>query len=551
MHNDPKKALNRVDDALPLDEGLPARASRRPNPFLACDASPFAVAARQAAVAADAPEGSYEYKPTKSAPAVPADEIETNSDAVAVEIRWGRNVLHVSHLEERGSFYIGDDEGGPKCDYFVPGDKLGFTRAPLVRGGRAVLFPGASGKVTGPDGREQSLAEAMAGATPCAELSGARELPLQNGTQVELELGDMTFVVRGEKRAKKAAAAMTAAALGGTALAYVLGSFVGHAGLLAAMAAFTPPLGATQDDGISDDQRYFISQHLDDAAQTERDAPDEEQLASDDKPGSDGGTGTKAKNEEGTMGDMTSKETGKRWAVEGDADNTDPHVARQRALADAADFGVIGLINAGVGSTDSPTAPFGRDDAWGVDPISANGNMWGDQIGNAYGANGLGLSGIGEGGGGYGEGIGLGAIGTIGHGAGLGDGQGFGPGGGNSWGRVGRPHKSRSPRIRMTKTEVSGRIPPEVIQRIVRNNYGRFRACYESALRSNPNLQGRVAVSFLIGRDGTVKTASGGGDIPDSGVVSCVTQAFYGLSFPAPEGGTVRVTYPIVLTPTS
>ena len=48
-----------------------------------------------------------------------------------------------------------------------------------------------------------------------------------------------------------------------------------------------------------------------------------------------------------------------------------------------------------------------------------------------------------------------------------------------------------------------------------------------------------------------MKTASGGGDIPDSGVISCVTQAFYGLSFPAPEGGTVRVTYPIVLTPTS
>ncbi len=58
-------------------------------------------------------------------------------------------------------------------------------------------------------------------------------------------------------------------------------------------------------------------------------------------------------------------------------------------------------------------------------------------------------------------------------------------------------------------------------------------------------------MSFLIGRDGTVKTASGGGDMPDSGVVSCVTQAFYGLSFPQPKGGTVRVTYPILLMPSS
>jgi hypothetical protein len=46
------------------------------------------------------------------------------------------------------------------------------------------------------------------------------------------------------------------------------------------------------------------------------------------------------------------------------------------------------------------------------------GLMWGDEIGDAFGAGGLGLSGIGEGGGGRGEGIGLGAVGTIGHGAG-------------------------------------------------------------------------------------------------------------------------------------
>ncbi len=44
-------------------------------------------------------------------------------------------------------------------------------------------------------------------------------------------------------------------------------------------------------------------------------------------------------------------------------------------------------------------------------------------VGEAYGAGGLGLSGIGEGGGGRGEGIGLGSIGTIGHGAGTGAGS--------------------------------------------------------------------------------------------------------------------------------
>jgi hypothetical protein len=46
--------------------------------------------------------------------------------------------------------------------------------------------------------------------------------------------------------------------------------------------------------------------------------------------------------------------------------------------------------------------------------------MWGDHVGESFGAGGVGLSGVGEGGGGRGEGIGLGSIGTIGHGSGTG-----------------------------------------------------------------------------------------------------------------------------------
>ena len=97
---------------------------------------------------------------------------------------------------------------------------------------------------------------------------------------------------------------------------------------------------------------------------------------------------------------------------------------------------------------------------------------------------------------------------------------------------------------------VSGHIPPEVVQRIVRQNYGRFRMCYENGLRSNPNLSGRVTTRFVIGRDGSVANASNGGsDLADPGVVSCVVSAFYGLSFPTPENGVVTVSYPIAFSP--
>jgi hypothetical protein len=46
--------------------------------------------------------------------------------------------------------------------------------------------------------------------------------------------------------------------------------------------------------------------------------------------------------------------------------------------------------------------------------------IWGDNVGDSFGASGMGLSGVGEGGGGRGEGVGLGTIGSLGHGSGVG-----------------------------------------------------------------------------------------------------------------------------------
>jgi hypothetical protein len=97
---------------------------------------------------------------------------------------------------------------------------------------------------------------------------------------------------------------------------------------------------------------------------------------------------------------------------------------------------------------------------------------------------------------------------------------------------------------------ISTRLPPETIQRIVRLNFGRMRACYEKGLVRNPNLQGRVSVRFVIGHDGAVSSvADGGSDLPDTGVTACVVRAFYGISFPQPESGIVTVNYPIVFSP--
>jgi hypothetical protein len=96
----------------------------------------------------------------------------------------------------------------------------------------------------------------------------------------------------------------------------------------------------------------------------------------------------------------------------------------------------------------------------------------------------------------------------------------------------------------------TGRLPPEVIQRVIRQRMDRFRACYNDVRRTNPRLEGRVTVRFLINRDGTVATASdAGSDMRDRGVISCVLRNFYALTFPRPEGGAVAVSFPISFSP--
>ena len=514
--------------------------------------NPFAQQGPVDEVPPDAPEGSYTYTLVKSGPDVPSDETESHASSVEVMILWDQMVLHVSHLTPPRSFYVGEEEGKNfKCDYFIPSEKLGTTRAPIVladRGGAVyvVLLPRARGTIEIAGQPKMTIQQAIeSGKTqPCAELSGAMQMPLPNGSKAKIELDGLIFQVSAVNAGRVVAGHFQLDTQG---LLFTGLSMAAHVGLLAAMAFFMPPLGGTGEDEISSDQQYLIQQYLNAAAEKEMEEKETEQIAENQADNKEGGTGTRAKGEEGSMGNPNTKLTGNRYGVQGPADNPDPHIARQAALRDAAEFGMIGLLNAGAGGDpNAPTAPWGRDDSLGNDPLSARGNMWGDQIGESFGAGGLGLSGIGEGGGGRGEGIGLGSIGTLGHGAGTGTGQGFGSG----HGRLGGSHRTKPPQVRMGATSVSGRLPPEVIQRIVRQNFGRFRLCYENGLRNNPNLQGRVGVRFVIGRDGAVSNVgNGGSDMPDSGVVSCVVRAFYGLSFPQPEGGIVTVVYPIMFSP--
>lgn len=495
--------------------------------------------------------GRYTYAMVKSGPDVSPDEVElAHVQAAEVMILWGTNVLHVAHLSPPRNFYVGEEQGKAfTCDFFIPAEKLGATKVPVVVGDQSsisVVIPQqAQGEIEGADGSRLTLDEARAQAQPCGELPGAHQLALAGGTKARIQMGDIVFQVAAVNAGKPVAHGL-AGGIDWNVAAYFGLSMLSVGGFVAAMAFFVPPMGLLDDEGIDQDQLYLIQQYLNAAAERELEEEEPEEV-SDSGDNNEGGTGTRAKAEEGAMGKESSKASNKKYAVQGPQDNQDPHLARQAALREAMEFGMIGLLNTGAsGDPNAPTAAWGRDTSLGSDSVSAMGNMWGDEIGDAFGAGGLGLSGIGEGGGGRGEGIGLGNIGTMGHGAGTGTGSGFGSG----RGKLSGSHRVKTPRVRMGATKVNGRLPKEVVRRIVRQNFGRFRLCYEQGLGRNPNLAGRVSVRFVIGRNGAVSNVSNGGsDLPDSAVVKCVVRAFYGLSFPKPEGGIVTVVYPIMLQP--
>ncbi|HEY6728459.1 MAG TPA: AgmX/PglI C-terminal domain-containing protein [Polyangiaceae bacterium] len=521
-----------------------AAAQAAPMPFSVLDP----VAARL-----EPAETATSYALIKHGPAVPSEEVES-LHAVAAEIMvlWGTNVLHVVHLSPPRPFAVGErgtaDLG---CDYHVPREVLGVEQLPLLLGEasapRLVIPGGASGTLQIPGRPLIDLGALGSEAQPSPTLPGAREVRLESGYRARVQLNGFVFqvaIVNAGRKVKKGLLAFQ----DWTAASYFGGSFMAVGALMAAMAFFVPPMNLLPEEDLERERLYLINAILDGQAEKEREQKNDVAKAED--ASSEGGTGQRAAAEEGAMGKQTSRASNKRYAVEGPSDNADPHLARAQALNEATSFGIIAMLT---GDPNAPTAHWGRDTSLGTDPRSAQGNMWGDDIGEAFGAGGLGLSGIGEGGGGNSLGsLGLGNIcmgggNCLGHGAGLGLKDGFGNGVGST--RGGRKPND-PPRMREGVSQVSGRLPPEVIQRIVRQNFGRFRMCYEQGLASNPNLEGRVAVRFAISGDGSVAhVQNGGSDLPDSKVVGCVVSAFYGVSFPKPENGIVTVTYPIMFSP--
>lgn len=473
------------------------------------------------------------YALLKSAPAVSASDVFDAQRSVAfLTIHWGDSVVFAGEIDQKLGFDLGELVDGETPDeskhFELPSEILGSVRVALVR------YEGDTVRLSIPS---RAVARIVNDQERDITLPGlphdapAREIALSKGSRAVISLPNLRFEIEYGAAGRKCA---RAAFLPESEVLTFHALSIGVIGsLLGAMAYFLPSLGLLSDEDTSPEDMYLIQQYLDANAERQK----VEQNTGDVEQGGE------------SSGDSSQPETEKPATQSGPeghrryAPNKELPTSHRENVELARQFGMINLLHT-LGSEPSATWHADIREFVGAEP-----GLWGDELGDHSG-NGLRLSSDGDGGGGPGTGIDMGNLEVI-------------PGGkpgmpGGDFGKfVGRPgvpgYKPKGPKLAMIgETQVSGHLPPELIQRTVRQNFGRFRMCYEQGLTRNPSLTGRVEVRFLIDSSGAVASAAkGASDLPDSGVVSCIVQAFYGLSFPAPENGTVKVTYPLMLSPAS
>jgi TonB family protein len=97
----------------------------------------------------------------------------------------------------------------------------------------------------------------------------------------------------------------------------------------------------------------------------------------------------------------------------------------------------------------------------------------------------------------------------------------------------------------------SGDFDQALVQRQIKQRLKSITRCYESELRKNPSLAGKVTVTFTIQERGNVTNAKASENTTGSpAVADCVTRTISRFRFnPGPDGGSVTFKYPFVFQP--
>jgi hypothetical protein len=445
-----------------------------------------------------------------------------SGNVLEVAFLWTDYVLDVQAHHKPRSITIGGAEGN---DYVLEDAVLAVPSFPMVShseeaGYQLNFMPQMTGLIQR-NGEQFSLAEAASqgGARASNVAPGAQSVVLRPGMSARLEFGPNTFLIR------FTTPPVLAGALYGVEKAPLFYQGVSLALHLAFMLlVFTLPegFGRLELHDFRADDRFV------DLLTPPEQEEEEEMDWLDDAPEE---TAAHA-GDEGEAGDEEAEEVDLQMAIEGDVDPEDVELQRQVDEQIALDAGALAVFSE-IGS-----AFTDFDQTIGSDAMMALGNLEGAAQGEARGVGGLGLASAGRGGGGTSD-RGLGRA-LIGGGGGLGGG-----GTGGTGVDIG-DREVREPQLSLAPPEVEGYLDREIIQRIVRQHRREMIHCYETELQRNPQLAGRVVMTWVIAGNGSVVSASvSETTLNNSTVESCMAQRIRRWVFPEPTGGgIVRVNYP-------
>ncbi|MBT8491600.1 MAG: AgmX/PglI C-terminal domain-containing protein, partial [Deltaproteobacteria bacterium] len=150
----------------------------------------------------------------------------------------------------------------------------------------------------------------------------------------------------------------------------------------------------------------------------------------------------------------------------------------------------------------------------------------------------------GRGGGGTSEGTVGKGDGTIGRGGGGGTGSGYGTGA-----NVQNSRRRSAPKVRSGKATSNNpdALPVEVARRFVRRHINELKYCYQQELKSKPDLQGRVELSFTVDTRGIVVKATAKAPAELDRLGKCMSAAARRWKFPKSKAK-VTFTFPFVFS---
>ncbi|MEW5855546.1 MAG: TonB family protein [Myxococcota bacterium] len=431
---------------------------------------------------------------------LPEEERPSDSNRMLeVALVWKDTVLEVRHAAVGQPVTMGTDA---KCTFRMSAEGWGTEPYALVSPDGTVNAP------SGAEVRVRAEGKTKAG-------SGGMKLGL--GERAAVTVGEITFMFQWVAKAKivptspwKTIDFYFQKILIGTIAAHVLLFFIFH---------LTP----VDPDALADD----LFKNPNAFAKLILKPQEKEKKKKEDLSGKKGGG--KHKDKEGKFGKKEVKQKEAASSKKG-APVVDPN-KREKDRAIAFNSGVLGILKNNKGAVSNVFGPGGL----GTGINNALGGLNGTSMGDAGGAGGLGTRGTGPGGGGNALGIG-----------GLGSGTGRGSGGQGDVDLGGRGKGTT--KITPGKTIVEGGLSKEEIGRVIRRYLSQIKYCYEKELTRNPNLAGKIVVSFTIGGTGKVTEADvAETSLNDPTVEDCVLKIIKRIQFPQPKGGgIVLVTYPFI-----